>query len=271
VKVLWHSKAAGRIGATALCTAALVFTVAHAAIGDSGNSNAPEPNPTFTVASTISSSSSSPIPALLYPGVQRYLWYDISNPLQVSITVTSVGISNVVAPLGCPISNLDFGETTFSGSLTVPALGANSVEVPISLYDTDTNQDSCEGTTFSFTYSGSAVYTEVYATVSAVTGAPSPSRVGESVVYTDTVTASVAADQDPVPNSPTGTVTFMDGPSAICAAVPVVSTSITTSAATCSPFAYSSMGTHSITAIFVNTDGNFTGSTSPVFTQTVNP
>jgi hypothetical protein len=271
LKVLWHSKAIGRVGATALCAAALVFAAAHAAVGDGGNSNAPDPSPTFTVTSTISSSSSSPIPALLYPGVHRYLWYSISNTLQVPITVTSVGISNVVAPAGCPISNLDFSATTFSGSLVVAALGTNSVEVPISLNDTDTNQDSCEGTTYEFSYTGSAVYTEVYDTAAAVIGAPSPSNVGDSVVYTATVTASASAGQDPVPNSPTGTVTFMDGPTTICAAVPVTSTGTTTSTATCSPYAYSGQGTHSITAIFANSDGNFTGATSPIFSQVVDP
>jgi hypothetical protein len=263
-----RSRVLVRSSATALVTAALIFVVAHAALGYEPTPNA---GPDFTISSTISSSNSAETPALLFPGVPRYLWYNISNPLQVPITVTSVGIKNVTSPSGCPISNLDFSETTFSGSLNIPALGSSSVAVPISLNDTGQDQDSCEGTTFSFSYSGTAIYAEVYSTATAVVGEPSPSDEGQSVVYTATVTASAGAGQDPVPNSPTGTVTFMDGLSTICSDVPVISTGITTSTATCTPFAYSLTGTHSITAVFVNYDGNFLGSTSPVFFQTVNP
>jgi hypothetical protein len=150
-------------------------------------------------------------------------------------------------------------------------MGTNTVSVPISMFDTSGNQDSCEGTIFNFTYSGSAVYTEVYSTASAVTSSPSsPSLEGHSVVYTATVTASASSNQDAVPSSSTGTITFMDGVTAICTDVPVTSTGTTTSAATCSPLAYSSTGTHSITAIYNNSDGNFSGSTSPVLTQDVN-
>jgi hypothetical protein len=267
VNVFAQKKLLVRSSATALVTVALVFAVAHAAFSQ------PNPNvtPNFTISSTISSSSTSQIPTFLYPGVQRYLWYTISNPQLVSITVDSVGISQVTAPSGCALSSLDFSQTSFSGSLVVPSMGSNSVSVPISLVDTDTNQDSCEGTSFNFTYSGSAIYTEVYGTAATVTGSPSPSNVGTSVVYTATVTASAGAGQDPVPSSPTGSVTFMDGPSAICTAVPLTSTGSATSTATCSPFAYSSTGTHSITAVYSNADGNFTGSSSSIFSQVVDP
>jgi hypothetical protein len=267
VSVFGQKKLQVRSGATALVIVALIFTVAHAALG----SNPTNAIPDFTISSTISSSSAVQTPALLYPGVQRYLWYTVSNPLQAPITVTSVGISNVTSPTGCPVSNLDFAQTTFSGSLEVPAQGTNSVALPISLYNTSSNQIMCEGITFAFAYSGSAIYAELYATATTVVGAPSPSLEGQSVVYTATVTASAAAGQDPVPNSPTGTVTFMDGTSTICNAVPVTSTGVTTSTATCSPFAYPSPGTHQVTATFTNTDGNFSGSTSPIFYQTVDP
>jgi hypothetical protein len=267
VNVFGKTKIAGRISATALVTAALVFAVAHAAFPIPSSNLTPN----FTITSTISSSSTSQVPALLYPGVQRYLWYNITNPQQVPITVTSVGISSVAAPSGCAISNLDFSQATFSGSLPIPALSSSAVSVPISLIETNTNQDLCEARTFNFTYSGSATYTEVYGTVAAVVGSPSPSNVGQSVVYTATVTASVGANQDPLPNSPTGTVTFMDGLSPICASIPLTSAGIATSTATCSPYVYSSPTTHSITVSYSNSDGNFSGSTSPVFSQVVSP
>ena len=93
---------------------------------------------------------------------QRYLWYTAYNPMKVPITVTSMSIAAVTPPAGCPISNLDYSATTFSGSLVVPASGTNSVSVPISLIDTGTNQDSCENTTFNFVYAGTATYTEAH-------------------------------------------------------------------------------------------------------------
>jgi hypothetical protein len=163
-----------------------------------------------------------------------------------------MSIAAVTPPAGCPTSNLDYSATTFSGSLVVPASGTNAVSVPISLKDTGTNQDSCENTTFNFVYAGTATYSEVYATTTAVASSENQS----GVTYTATVTASATGDQDPVPSSPTGTVTFNNGSTAICTAVPLTSTGTTTSTATCGPVA----GDDTITAVYTNTDGNFTSS-----------
>jgi hypothetical protein len=124
--------------------------------------------------------------------------------------------------------------------------------VPISLVDTGTNQDSCENTTFNFTYAGTATYTEVYATTTAVTSSSDPS----GVTYTATVTASATVNQDPVPSSPTGTVTFSEGSTTICASVPLSPTGTTTSTATCGLV----LGGDTVTAVYTNTDGNFYGS-----------
>src|ERR1017187_3258217 len=100
-----------RVSATALITVTLILVVAHAAL----SVPTPESNPNFTISSTISSSATSQIPALLYPGANLYLWYTVSNSLNTPITVSSLGISNVTAPVGCPIGNLNFSQTTFSG------------------------------------------------------------------------------------------------------------------------------------------------------------
>jgi hypothetical protein len=202
----------------------------------------------FEITSTISSSSTSQIAAVLYPGVQRYLWYTVSNPLKVPITVKSMRIAAVAAPNGCLTSNLDLSNTTFYGSLVVPASGTNAVSRRISLKDTGANQDSCESKTFNFTYEGTATYTEVYSTTTAVTSS--------GVTYTATVTASASSGQDPVPSSPTGRVTFKDGSTAICTGVHLTSTGATTSTATCGPIT----GGSTITAVYTNTDGNFYGS-----------
>jgi hypothetical protein len=233
--------------AVALVVAALVFVLVSVLTGPAKTPKFVLTSGTgFDITSTISSSSTSQIAALLYPGAQRYLWYTAYNPMTVPITVTSMSIAGLTAPSGCPISNLDYGSTAFSGSLVVPASGTNSVSVPISLLDTQTNQDSCENTTFNFTYAGSATYTEVYDTTTAVTSS--------GVTYTATVTASAATGQDPVPSSPTGTVTFNG--IALCTAVPLASTGTTTATATCGPITAGS----TITAVYTNTDGNFYGS-----------
>jgi hypothetical protein len=168
--------------------------------------------------------------------------------MTVPITVTSMNIASVTPPAGCPTSNLDYSSTTFSGSLVVPASGTNAVSVPISLIDTGSNQDSCENTVFNFVYAGTATYSEVYATTTAVKSS--------GVTYTATVTASASSTQDPVPSSPTGTVTFSEGSNTFCSSVPLTSTGTTTSTAPCGLIP----GDHTITAVYTNTDGNFTGS-----------
>ena len=90
------------------------------------------------------------------------------------------------------------------------------------------------------------------------------------MTYTATVTANATATQDAVPSSPTGTVTFKDGSTAICSAVQVTSTSTTTATATCQQTYTSTSGSpHSITAVYSNTDGNFDGSTSLPLSQVV--
>src|SRR5207245_1586146 len=78
---------------------------------------------------------------------------------------------------------------------------------------------------------------------------------GAAVTFTASVTS-------PVTGTPTGTVTFQDGASALGTGTLSGGTAtFTTSALTA--------GTHSITAIYGG-DANFTGSTSPILTQTIN-
>ena len=230
----------------------------------------------FTITSTISSSATNQVPDLFYPGTPRWLWYTVHNPLHAAITVNAltVGIDPNLSPppSTCPASNLDLSQANFAGTLTV-APGANgSVSRPISLRDTASSQNACRNVIFHFAYAGTATYTEVYATSTAVTASPSPSIVGQSVTYTATVTGAIGPSApDPLPNSPTGTVTFKDGPSVICANVAVTSASGTTATAQCMPAAYMAAATHPITAVYSNFDLNFSGSTSPVFNQVVNP
>jgi len=249
--------------AVALCAGTLVFALACV--------TGPKPGPPFgltsgtgfTITSTISSSPTSQLAALLYPGAQRYLWYTAHNPLKVPITVTSMSIAIVMPPLGCPTSNLDYSHTTFLGSLVVPPSGTNSASVPISLIDTHTNQDSCENTTFHFVYSGKATYTDT--TTTTLTSWPNPSASGSSV----TLIATVVPTGTP-PSSPTGTVNFY-----LCATASCSSTTLLGSGSLGAygqaKYSTSSLavGTDFIEAIYQGASTDFSGSTSNIVSQVV--
>ena len=97
------------------------------------------------------------------------------------------------------------------------------------------------------------------ATSASVTSNPHPSKHGQSVTFT----GSVSAD-GPGGGIPTGTVTFMDGGN------PLGSPTMLNGAgqATLSTGALST-STHSITLVYAG-DGNYEGVTSPIFSQVVN-
>jgi len=247
--------------AIALLSAVLVFSVAAACASIAHGSDG---RPKFVITNTISSSSTKQIPALLLPGVPRYLWYSAHNPLSVAITVTSMNISSVSAPPGCPLVNLNDTQTTFSGSLSVSPGGTSSVPVPIALIETHQNQDPCENTAFRFTFQGTATFSVARATYTVVTSSHDPSVVGQSVTYTAAVVAGPGSS-----NSPTGTVSFFDGSTPICTNVTLPSESHGTSNVSCTPSSYLVSGTHKITAVYTNADGNFSNSTSPVLSQVV--
>jgi hypothetical protein len=176
----------------------------------------------FTISSTISSSATSPaVPALLYPGVTRYLWFSVSNPLAVPITVTSLGIARVDAPAACPLANLDLGDPTFTGAVAVPARGTATVPAPkpIALINLpDVNQDACKNVTFTFTFTGTGWYSDSpnvvkvgTATVLATT--PNLAVLGTPVtvsarVVPETPAGSAGGTARLSAGTPTGTVDF---------------------------------------------------------------
>jgi Ca2+-binding RTX toxin-like protein len=266
VKKLQTVKEMVKAGAIALASAVLVASVAAActsiAHGASNEAN-------FTITNTISSSATHQSQILLFPGVQDYLWYTAHNPLKTPITVRTMSISSVTPPPGCPTVNLDYTATTFTGTLVVPAQGSNSVPVPISLFETHTNQDSCEHKVFLFSFRGSATYSVVTSTQTLLTSSHNPSVVGQSVTYTATVVSGGGSGNQHGSGSPTGNITFYDGSTLICSAVPVSSGPNETSTASCTPPTYSAIGTHPVTAMFTNTDGDFSDSTSSILDQLV--
>ena len=121
------------------------------------------PGADFTISTTITSSpTSADHAALLYPGVTRYLWYTVHNPLPQAITVTSLGIASVQAPPACPRANLDLDQLGLTGAFIVPS-GATATVLaprPISLRNLPVNQDACKDVTFTFTFTGTGWYSD---------------------------------------------------------------------------------------------------------------
>ncbi|MFI1495963.1 Ig-like domain-containing protein, partial [Streptomyces griseofuscus] len=94
------------------------------------------------------------------------------------------------------------------------------------------------------------------ATTTTLTSAPDPSVYGQTKTLTATVTAV-----PPGAGTPTGTVSFYDGPTLLGTGTLSGGTATLTTSAL-------AVGTHSLTAVYSG-DTDFSGSTSPVDTQTV--
>ena len=265
--------------AIALLVAALVMGVSSLVLGSKSASSEhlgfglTSGSSSFTITGTAyttpsgayPAASCSGTPAPLSPDVTRCVAFSVHDNLKANITVTGIttalDTTNYPAPpADCTGTNLVL--PTFSGSFDVTAGGdATSPGEPMELRNNGALQNDCENLTYHYVYSGSASYTEVYGTSTGVASSQNPSTPGQSVTYTATVTASATAGQDPVPSSPTGTVTFEDNGATICDTVPVISTGATTATAPCTVNYTTTAGSpHSITASYVNTDGNFTSS-----------
>jgi hypothetical protein len=182
-------------------------------------------------------------------------------------TLIYTAIVTATAPAaGTPTGTVTFmdGATTITGCIAQPMVGGvapcTSVYAGVgghaitAVYNGDPD----------FTSSTSPILTQTVsqgATSTLVTSSADPSVSGQDVTYTATVTALA-----PASGTPSGSASFMDGASTIsgCIAQPLIG-----GVATCS-FAYSGVGSHAITAVYSG-EVNFTGSTSPILTQTVSP
>jgi large repetitive protein len=190
------------------------------------------------------------------------------NPSVTGQPVTITATLSVNAPgSGTPTGTVSFQNdgTTIAGCAANPVSGigiatcadtfvAAGAEAVTAIYSGDTN----------FISSTSPILTQTInqgATAIVVTSSVDPSVAGESVSYTSVVTAGV-----PASGSPTGSVAFLDGASTIpgCGAQPLVA-----GTASCN-MTYAGVGAQAIAAVYSG-DPNFTPSTSPILTQTVNP
>jgi hypothetical protein len=165
--VSWRRGAAEALrGLGALAVCGLLLVAASPAGAATRASLAPG-TASFTISIEVHATSSATFPmadcsgptALLVPGVTHCLVYRVENRLDVPITVRTLTMrldpAYPAPPAGCSAAALDLPE--YSGALAVPArASAVSPGLPITLTDTDVNQDDCQQTTLHFVYGGSA-------------------------------------------------------------------------------------------------------------------
>jgi hypothetical protein len=258
-------------GAIALVVAALAFGVSSSVLGTrsaiaqhlgfdltSGSSS-------FTITSNVyASPACSGSTALLVPGPARCMVFTVKNDLSVPISVQNISTTVTSAPTDCPASN--FSLPNFNGPLTVPGGGtANTPGLPISLIDTNSNQDACQGLTVNFAYSGSAQFMD--STSTAMTSSPATPAASQSSTLTATVTGTDASND---PSLPAGTVTFNSCPTAACSSTTALGTGTIGAGGTATLTSSSlTTGIHYLQAVYGGEGTDYSGSTSPVQTLTV--
>ncbi|HZP89020.1 MAG TPA: Ig-like domain repeat protein, partial [Burkholderiales bacterium] len=187
------------------------------------------------------------------------------NPATAGTTVTFTATVTGTAPTGnvtftdggnaisaCnTVALTDSGDSrTATCSTSGLAVGTHSI---VASYGGDTNNASSTSSTLS------QVINNAQTTTTTLASSANPATVGTTVTFTATVNGS----------NPTGSVSFMDGSSAI-ASCNAVSLTGTGNARTviCSTSSLAA-GTHNITASYAGDSGN-TGSTSSVLSQVIN-
>jgi hypothetical protein len=212
-----------------------------------GSSGALVPNQTVNQAATTTAVTSS------------------ANPSVFGQSVTFTATVNPVAPgAGTPTGTVTF---SVDGTPQLPAVPLAGNQATFS-----TNGLAAGSRTITAVYSGdgnfvtstSPGFTQTVGpaqTTTAVAGTPNPSVFGQQVTFTATVSAVA-----PGAGTPVGTVSFLDGATSLGPPVPLNGMAQAQLATTgLAP------GPRSITAVYTPGTGNFAGSTSLAFTQTVNP
>jgi hypothetical protein len=179
-----------------------------------------------------------------------------ANPSTVGQAVTFTATVTATSGTGTPTGTVTF----MDGATTLGTVALSGTTAAFS-----TSSLAAGNHTITATYSGDATFSastspalaqavnQAASTNTALTSSVNPSNVGQPVTFTATVSSSAG--------TPTGSVSFKDGPTLIGTA---------TLAAGVAAFTTSSLtlGTHTITATYVGTTG-FAASTSASLTQTV--
>ena len=184
-----------------------------------------------------------------------------SDPSSSSVYGQSITLTaGVSSSYGTPSGSVDFYDSTTNTDLGSASLNSGSAILPrlnlgIGGHNITATYES-DGT-FASSSSSISQTVQMSTTTTIADSAPNPSRYGDSVMFT----ASVTVDS-PGSGTPTGYVTFYDGASWLGSAWLDASgnASVTTSNL--------GIGSHSVTACY-NGDGNFVGSSSLSHTQTV--
>jgi Bacterial Ig-like domain (group 3) len=186
----------------------------------------------------------------------------VSSSANPSVFGQSVTLTAAVTPSsgnGTPTGSVIFydgstalGTATLSSkkaslSMTTLAVGSHAITA---VYSGNTSYSPSTSTVLTQTVNKDS-------STSKVTSSANPSVYGQSVSLTVTVTAA-----SPGNGTPTGTVTFYDGTANLGTGTLNGATAILSTT-------FLVVGSHSVTVVYSG-DGNFTGSTSPALTQTVN-
>jgi hypothetical protein len=218
-------------------------------------------------------------PNLFYPGTSEPLDLAITNPFKFAIKVLSVSVrvepvpsKNGVPDPACPAATNLLVTRPLGATLAVPArstkslsnLGVPQAQWPVlTMPDLPTNQDACEGATFTLLYSGTATMgtSSPVPTWTVLVSSPDPSSLGKAV----SLTAIVARSSGP--GTPTGLVSFYSGTATGRHAL-LGTSSLSASARADWSTSGLDAGSHSLYAVYTG-GPNFASSTSPVIFQLV--
>jgi autotransporter-associated beta strand protein len=174
-----------------------------------------------------------------------------------SATLTSETTAAIAATADLRLNGASVAHLNYSGSDTIHGLSfdGGATYQPANIYGATGSGATIIDDTH-FTGTGTLTVTAVAAT-NLLASSANPAVYGNSLTFTSTVTGSGA--------TPTGTVTFYDGASAIG------TTALSSGVATLTVTKLSVAGSpHSITAVY-NGDANYTHTSSSALSQTINP
>jgi len=214
--------------------------------------------PTTTSTTTSASTTTTTLPGTT-TGLASSVhpWSVFGQPVTFTATVTanSPGAGTPTGTVTFKDGSSALGTGTLNGSgqatFTTSTLAVGSHSITAS-YGGDANFSGSTSSTLTQTVRKAG-------TTTLVSSSANPSVSGQAVTFTATVTA-----KSPGAGTPSGTVTFKDGSSTLGTGTLDSSGQATFVTSTLA------VGSHSITASYGG-DASFKGSTSPKFTQTVNP
>ena len=243
-------------GGQATCATSALSTGTHPTItavysSDANFNASTSANLTQTVnkASTTTSLATSKTPSVFGESITLTATVTAVAPGAGTPTGTVNFIDNGVTITGCATQTLSAG----AAACTTSALTTGTHATITAVYSSDANFSTSTSNAFTQTVNKAS-------TTTALASNLNPAVTGQNTTYT----AAVAA-VSPGAGTPTGTVSFTDGGSAITGCTNV---SLSAGAATCTETSLTT-GSHTIVATYAG-DTNFTGSTSANFSESVN-